>query len=183
MYKSPITLYTKELETAIENDIIKTVQRYGITVDKGELIKALQYDRNQYNQGYKDGYSTAEGNRERCNICRDYDNFAEIVCYNGETGKDIPINYCPNCGAKNNLDVEKTIEENKYAVDWNNVAVDTPIQVLVSKYDDVWENAHFAKYEDGIVFFWEDGMTSWTTEETTWRPEKLVKLIVERKDV
>lgn len=56
-YESPIKLIQQELTTSMENDIFKAIQSYGITVDKDELIKALNYDRDQYDKGFKDGYS------------------------------------------------------------------------------------------------------------------------------
>ena len=34
---------------------MEAAQHFGIFVDKEELIKALQYDRNQYVKGYSDG--------------------------------------------------------------------------------------------------------------------------------
>ena len=34
---------------------MKAVRKVGVNVDKYELIKALQYDRNQYTKGYEDG--------------------------------------------------------------------------------------------------------------------------------
>lgn len=39
----------------IENMICSAVLKVGITVDKEELIKALRYDRGQYEKGYADG--------------------------------------------------------------------------------------------------------------------------------
>ena len=38
-----------------EQAIMETVNRYDVAVDKEELFKALKYDRDQYNKGYKDG--------------------------------------------------------------------------------------------------------------------------------
>ena len=38
-----------------ENMVMKAIRKVGVNVDKGELIKALQYDRNQYEKGYEDG--------------------------------------------------------------------------------------------------------------------------------
>ncbi len=35
--------------------VMKAVRKVGVNVDKGELIKALQYDRDQYTKGYEDG--------------------------------------------------------------------------------------------------------------------------------
>ena len=61
MYESPIEKIYGELQTQIEqedeNIVMKAVRDVGITVDKEELIKALQYDRKQYIKGYSDGKS------------------------------------------------------------------------------------------------------------------------------
>lgn len=43
----------------MEGDILRAVQKYGINVDKEELLRALQYDRNQYEKGYDDGKADA----------------------------------------------------------------------------------------------------------------------------
>ncbi len=43
------------METDVTNNILTVTAEYGINVNKDELIKALQYDRNQYNKGYVDG--------------------------------------------------------------------------------------------------------------------------------
>ena len=48
-------------------------------------------------------------------------------------------------------------------VDWSKVEVDTPILVRQTK-DGEWLRRHFAKYEDGIVYTWKDGHTSWTED-------------------
>lgn len=50
-YDSPIKIIQKALETKMENDIFTAVQHYDIDVDKEELIKALRYDRDQYEKG------------------------------------------------------------------------------------------------------------------------------------
>lgn len=54
MYKSPITIIQDQIQMKIENDILKAIQRQNIVVDKEELIKALGYDREQYEKGYED---------------------------------------------------------------------------------------------------------------------------------
>ena len=54
MYESPINQILGELQTTYENNCIKAVQSYGFDVNKEELLKALQYDRNQYEKGYSD---------------------------------------------------------------------------------------------------------------------------------
>lgn len=63
MYNSPITQFmdnyvsdiqkqiTEQKETKIMQNISETM---GFEVDKQELIKALNYDREQYEKGYKD---------------------------------------------------------------------------------------------------------------------------------
>lgn len=56
-YDSPIRMIVGEMETKMEADTMSVIQRYGIDVDKEELIKALNYDRQQYDVGYKDGYN------------------------------------------------------------------------------------------------------------------------------
>lgn len=59
MYKSPIDVIVGEMQTQIvqdhENQILRAVQSVDVKVDKDELVKALQYDRDQFDRGYKDG--------------------------------------------------------------------------------------------------------------------------------
>lgn len=57
-YKSPITVFQKQIETQIEGEILKAVCKTGVVVDKDELLKALKYDREQYEKGYQDGLDT-----------------------------------------------------------------------------------------------------------------------------
>ena len=59
MYESPINMIISEFCTNLENDCLKSVQRFGFDVDKEELAKALKYDREQYEKGYADGYKKA----------------------------------------------------------------------------------------------------------------------------
>lgn len=46
-------------------------------------------------------------------------------------------------------------------VDWSKVEVDTPIYVRDYERNE-WVPRHFAKYEDGEVYAWLGGMTSFT---------------------
>jgi hypothetical protein len=55
MYKSPIGIFMGEMQTKVEDDIYSVIQKYDIVVDKDELIKAINYDRGQYDKGYIDG--------------------------------------------------------------------------------------------------------------------------------
>lgn len=54
MYVSPIKIIMEDIERSIDTNIMKILQGYNIKVDKDELIKALSYDRDQYNKGYED---------------------------------------------------------------------------------------------------------------------------------
>lgn len=65
MYESPINLYMQEIMTTMENErenaiTAKISESIGCDVDKGELIRALQYDRQQYNKGYADAKAMCE---------------------------------------------------------------------------------------------------------------------------
>lgn len=53
-YQSPIEVIQTQMRNQIEGDIYKAVMNVGVNVDKEELLKALQYDREQYQKGYKD---------------------------------------------------------------------------------------------------------------------------------
>jgi hypothetical protein len=51
-------------------------------------------------------------------------------------------------------------------VDWSKVAVDTPILVTYNGIHQ-WVKRHFARYENGRVYAWNHGKTSWTGEMCT----------------
>ena len=53
-YKPLINVITSGLRTELDNNIIKAVMDVAVDVDKDELIKALTYDRNQYDKGFSD---------------------------------------------------------------------------------------------------------------------------------
>lgn len=71
-YQSPIDVIMGQMHICYENEICKAVQNVGVNVDKNELMKALQYDRGQYQKGYADRDSEII----RCKDCwkRDFDN-------------------------------------------------------------------------------------------------------------
>lgn len=64
MYQSPIDVIYKDIQMQVkeqaDKQIYEAVQQCGISVDKDELIKALQYDRGQYEKGYADALSVIE---------------------------------------------------------------------------------------------------------------------------
>lgn len=58
MWKSPIEIQqdiVRQVDMVVEDGVMKAIQRFDINVDKEELIKALKYDRDQYEKGYQDG--------------------------------------------------------------------------------------------------------------------------------
>ena len=55
MYKSPIEIITGNIQTQIDDEIYRAIQNVGINVDREELLKALEYDRGQYEEGFKEG--------------------------------------------------------------------------------------------------------------------------------
>lgn len=56
MYKSPIEIINGKIQTQLNDAIFRAVQNVGINVDKDELIKALEYDRGQFEKGWKEGF-------------------------------------------------------------------------------------------------------------------------------
>ena len=59
MYNSPIELaineFVQRINKQTDEEIYQAVQRIDVNVNKDELIKALNYDRQQYEKGYADG--------------------------------------------------------------------------------------------------------------------------------
>ena len=104
MYESPINIIHGQMQTQMEGDIFRAVQSYAVDVDKGELLRALKYDRDQYDKGYADGRSDAVAhgvwhkyhdffiNRQVGWICTN----CSAVSYDLSNG-DTP--FCPHCGA------------------------------------------------------------------------------------
>ena len=69
MYESPIKLTFEPMETIaeavsteidgqIKETLIEVTRNVHIEVNEGELIKALSYDRGQYEKGYSDGVAS-----------------------------------------------------------------------------------------------------------------------------
>ena len=112
---------------------------------------------------------------------------ANSIAIHEETKKIVPCNdlacidclfYEPstNCLRTKLEWLQAEYEEPK--VDWSKVAVDTPIYVR-NREDDYWEKRYFAKYENGIVYAWVNGTTSYTAEDeeycTWWKYAKLAE--------
>ena len=70
MYESPIKIFESPINDIIkqmyeekEKHICQCIYNVGVNVDKEELIKALKYDREQYNKGFEDALQQL---REKC---------------------------------------------------------------------------------------------------------------------
>lgn len=92
-YESPINVMIGQIETQIENDVLTAIQRVGVDVDRDELIKALNYDRDQYRKGYNDAKVHAHwiinGDWAECSNCHESSKLAVLE------HKD----FCGACGA------------------------------------------------------------------------------------
>ena len=80
MYESPIKVFQSNLEMQFEGEILKAVQRTDIAVDRDELIRALRYDREQYQKGFDDARKNAVP-VVRCEDCKYYRNQPNGLCY------------------------------------------------------------------------------------------------------
>lgn len=81
--------------------------------------------------------------------------------------------YCSVCAKRQLMWFLEECEESE--TDWNQVKVDTPILVRQGK-NGRWLERHFAKYENGEVYAWVDGQTSWTgADEIKWKYVKLAE--------
>ena len=73
--------------------------------------------------------------------------------------------------------MENTYEIYEEPIDWLKVEVDTKIYVKDYASEE-WEPRHFAKYEDGSVYAWASGQTSFSSEDnymTPWAQAKLAE--------
>lgn len=77
-YKSPVNIIYQGIQTKMENDIFEAIQSYGVAVDKDELIKALQYDRDQYIQGFADGCK-AMPHKIKADVARDIFDELDVI--------------------------------------------------------------------------------------------------------
>ena len=79
---------------------------------------------------------------------------------------------CYNCQLRQMIWLLEEYEEPE--VNWSEVEVDTPILVRDNKNTE-WIRRHFAKYEDGVIYTWDGGSTSWTSRGnvTEWKHAKL----------
>lgn len=89
-WKSPIDLqmFEESFATKILEDqtgcVVKTCVKMGVNVDKEELLKALAYDRHQYEKGYADGRRARDSEIVRCFECK----------YHYKDGDNVVTSHC-----------------------------------------------------------------------------------------
>ena len=125
---------------------------------------------------------------------KNYEKYAdEIMGYNGHNSYDFceefvkryilePNNVkcvdtpCVKCHMLQTIWLLEEYEEPKEPeTDWNKVEVDTPIFVRADE-EEAWDRRYFAKYENGHVYAWVCGCTSWTENHmANWKFAKLAE--------
>lgn len=71
-YMPPVEVIFGEREFEIEDNVMRVIHSYDINVDKDELIRALNYDRNQYQRGFDFAISLLKDELEGfSNWCKD----------------------------------------------------------------------------------------------------------------
>lgn len=103
MYESPISIteitnnIAKKQNEQFENDLMYQIkQTCYINIDKDELIKALQYDRDQYEKGYQDCKAAMEKTGKWLINSDGYYPYCSQCKYEQKE----KTRYCPNCGVK-----------------------------------------------------------------------------------
>lgn len=96
-YISPLELtirrISEELIEKQEGQVLQAIYEQGITVNKEELIKALAYDRHQYEQGFRDGQKSMKealkkAIKENCENACPYNDFEDLI--DNLTGEEEP---------------------------------------------------------------------------------------------
>ena len=121
-------------------------------------------------------YAEEIKNYDGVNFCSDF--VIPVIRKGCECSKS-----CEQCRMLQNIWLMEEYEEPE--TDWSKVEVDTPILVRDSENTE-WLKKHFAKYEDGIVYVWNLGRTSWTAPHdksvSAWQYAKLIEGEKEHKE-
>lgn len=112
MYESPISITERiahEIAKEKENQVFKAIAQIVVDVDEEEIIKALKYDREQYEKGYRDGLEAAVVHAHWNFECVELNGGHKLYtcCSNCCDAVDDDTPYCPNCGAKMDEEVIK----------------------------------------------------------------------------
>lgn len=104
-YQPPVELFYSEpnIKFAEEIDafVMRSIAEVGINIDKAELVKALNYDRQQYEKGFADGLAVPKEPKHTAWIYQTVKWKAGIpfaVCDACKQFGPVGV-YCSNCGA------------------------------------------------------------------------------------
>lgn len=83
-YESPIQKIMGEVQSQMirqeeEQLMMQVKQSIGYAVDKDELLKALQYDRKQYEKGYKDALKALKAEVKNSPYTKSYEHETEYI--------------------------------------------------------------------------------------------------------
>ena len=106
MYESPITIIEQKIlieqKKQLKNALMYEIRtNYQIDVDKDELIRALQYDREQYEKGYQDGKAAMKKTGKWLINSDGYYPYCSQCKYEPKE----MTRHCPNCGVEMNDDI------------------------------------------------------------------------------
>ena len=91
MYESPVKLYMTDVQSQLikqqEEMILQAVRSVAVGVDHEELFRALRYDRDQYEKGYRD----AMNDLVRCKDCKNRDEITKECKHPKAVGWDVII--------------------------------------------------------------------------------------------
>lgn len=102
-YDPPIN-FAHSIDYHLENNVYKAILNVGVVVDKDELLKALDYDRGQYEKGYKDGYHKGCVDCCKCTVPVRHNGYwmphrgDDYKCSNCGFENDHTPLYCEKCG-------------------------------------------------------------------------------------
>lgn len=103
----------------------------------------------------------------------------EIACRGESIAFNKKENKVTNCGGllcndclfgipdRGCADLIKVWSEQEYvkpSIDWSKIPVDTPILVTIE--GTIWKRRYFARFENGKVYAWNDGKTSWSSVDS-----------------
>lgn len=88
-YESPIQAICEQTRFDFENNVLQAIYKYDVHVNKDELEKALKYDRNQYDIGYKDGVRAAFEKIREHYCSYDLDNYFSFRAVDEDTVNEI----------------------------------------------------------------------------------------------
>lgn len=91
--------YAQYIAGEVDRLVMREVHKVSCKVDAEELVKALRYDREQYQKGYEDGKRDAMPKRGEW-YTELFDGDKKYQCSNCLTHWDVETRYCPFCGAK-----------------------------------------------------------------------------------